>query len=99
MNAKNKTVKSIRKNQFSLRTWTRMCLLFLGLTVLVGIPENATAQTQNDDSAKTFFQRLRPSSRKQSTAKPAQEAPSAFSEPGTATNGWTQIGTSYTTPN
>lgn len=99
MNVKNKTVKSIRKNQFSLRTWTRMCLLFLGLTVLVGIPENATAQTQNDDSAKTFFQRLRPSSRKQSTAKPAQEAPSAFSEPGTATNGWTQIGTSYTTPN
>lgn len=99
MNAKNKTVKSIRKNQFPHLAWTRAGVLLLGLTILGGIPENVTAQTQNDDSAKTFLQRLRPSSKKQTTAKPAQEAPSAFSEPGTAGNGWTQIGTSYTTPN
>lgn len=99
MNAKNKTVKPTRKNQLPLSVWTRAGLLLLGLTVLGGIPENVTAQTQNDDSAKTFLQRLRPSSKKQSTAKPAQGAPSAFSEPGTAGDGWTQIGTSYATPN
>ncbi|MCR5164463.1 MAG: hypothetical protein K6C40_10635, partial [Thermoguttaceae bacterium] len=99
MNAKNKIVKPIRKNQFPHRAWTRAGVLLLGLTVLGGIPENVTAQTQNDDSAKTFLQRLRPSSKKQTTAKPAQGAPSAFSEPGTASDGWTQIGTSYATPN
>lgn len=96
MNAKNKTVKPIRKNQFPLRVWTRAGVLLLGLSVLGGIPENVTAQTQNDNSAKTFLQRLRPSSRNQTTAKPVQEVPSGFSEPG---NGWTQIGTSYATPN
>jgi len=103
MNTKNQTEKRIRKTPF-LCEWPNTGILILGLMVLGGLPECTLAQAQNDASAKTFLQRLRPSSRKQETSKPVQEAPAAFSEPGTAekTNAnddWTQIGTSYSTPN